>query len=119
VTRSLLLDEHFSPRLAALLGDRGVTALPVVGHPDLSGAADHVVLTWATRRGFVLVTEDGHDFMVLHNLALADRRTPAGLALTSPRRFPRTKNGMGVLADALKDLVLGGRAPEPGGVVWL
>lgn len=119
MTRSLLLDEHFSPRLAALLGDRGVTALPVVGHPDLNGAADDVVLAWATRRGFVLVTEDVHDFMVLHNLALADRRTPAGLALTSPRRFPRTKNGMGVLADALKDLVLGGRAPEPGGVVWL
>jgi hypothetical protein len=119
VIPTLLLDEHFSPRLVAPLGDRGVLAVPVVGHPDLNGAPDDAVLAWATREGFVLVTEDVHDFTVLYNLALADQRTPAGLVFTSARRYPRRRSGMGAFSVALADLVLGGRAPGPGEIVWL
>lgn len=119
MTPTLLLDEHFSPRLVAPLGDRGVLAVAVVGHPDLNGASDEVVLAWATRERLVLVTEDVHDFTVLHGLALADQRMPAGLVFTSARRYPRHRSRMAALSNALAELVLGGRAPGPGDIVWL
>jgi len=53
----LLIDMNFSPRLADLLVDAGHHAVywGTIGKPD---AEDFVILNWAKKNGYVIVTND-------------------------------------------------------------
>lgn len=119
MSQRLLLDEHYSPKIAVALCERGIDAVAAAGHAQLGGAPDDVVLAWATREEYCLLTENVRDFMQLFSQALDRGSTPAGLAFASARRFPRSAGGVGRLVQALADLVKDDRLPEPGNIHWL
>lgn len=107
----LLLDEMYPVRLAERLRDDGVDATAVLELPELVGASDRDVLTWATGAGRVVVTENIGDF---HRLA---GDAPAGLLLVRAGRWPRGRSGEQRLGDAV---VAWSRAGETSGATaWL
>ena len=98
----LLLDEHFAPEIARQLRDRrGHDVEAVSGNARLEMLSDALLLDYAMTVARVLVTENVVDFMPLHAERLARGAHHAGLILTSPRRFPRSKQGFGRLIEAL------------------
>jgi hypothetical protein len=90
VSVRLLLDEMFSPEIAAELVKRGHDVVAVAADPGLAGLPDEQVLEWATDQGRCVVTENVKDFEVLRRLSAAQGRTHAGLLYSGPRRFPVT-----------------------------
>jgi len=115
----LLLDEHFSPRLADALRSMGHDAVAVVERPDLVGRPDGVIWRCALAEARVLVTQDLADFGPLAAASVGSGRHP-GLVLVSSRTLPRSRDGIGRLASAVDSL-----AAEVGGaglddrVTWL
>jgi len=117
----LLLDEHYSPRIAEHLRAQGHDVTAVVARPELAGLADRTLITAARDDGRALVTENVGDFMPIAT-ELARTETPhAGIILTNPHRFPRSRDGMGRLIEALHDLLVA--CPQDDAfadrVVWL
>jgi hypothetical protein len=87
----LLLDEMYSPAVAAELRARGHDAASVhdPSHAHLSGAPDADVLAVAIDDGRVLVTENVRDYRPLEGQLLAAGSPHPGLLYTSNRQFPR------------------------------
>ncbi len=87
----LLLDEMYSPSLAAELRARGhdVVSVHDPGHGPTVGASDTDVLAAAQREERALVTENVRDYRPLEIGVLADGSHHAGLVYTSNRQFPR------------------------------
>ncbi|HET9257991.1 MAG TPA: hypothetical protein VFO16_22710, partial [Pseudonocardiaceae bacterium] len=61
-----------------------------------------------------LVTENVRDFTVL-----VRHTSHAGVLLVHARRWPRTRAGLPLLADALHRTISEGRLPRPGEISWL
>jgi predicted nuclease of predicted toxin-antitoxin system len=102
----LLLDEHYSPRIAEHLRARGHDVKAVAAQPDLAGLADRTLITAARRDGRALLTENAADFMPIVT-ELTRAGTPhAGIILANPHRFPRSRDSMGRLVEALHDLLV-------------
>lgn len=117
----LLLDEHYSPRIAEHLRARGRDVTAVAADPALAGLGDRLLLTTAYRDGRALLTENVGDFMQLA-MELAQTGTPhAGIILANPRRFPRSRHDMGSLVEAVHYLLVAhpGDDALAGRVVWL
>jgi hypothetical protein len=119
VTVRLLLDEMFSPEIAAELVKRGHDVVAVAADPGLVGLPDEQVLEWATDQGRCLVTENVKDFEILRRASAAQGRTHAGLLYSGPRRFPRDRRFVGALVAALDKLITAGQLPGPDEVGWL
>jgi predicted nuclease of predicted toxin-antitoxin system len=119
VSVRLLLDEMFSPEIAAELVKRGHDVVAVAADPGLVGLPDEQVLEWATDQGRCLVTENVKDYEVLRRAAVAQGRTHAGLLYSGPRRFPRDRRFVGVLVVALDKTIAAGQLPGPDEVGWL
>jgi uncharacterized protein YbjT (DUF2867 family) len=119
VTVRLLLDEMFSPEIAAELVKRGHDVVAVAADPELVGLPDEQVLEWATDQGRCLVTENVKDYEVLRRAAAAQGTTHAGLLYSGPRRFPRDRRFVGALVVALDKMIATGQLPGPGEVGWL
>jgi predicted nuclease of predicted toxin-antitoxin system len=119
VTVRLLLDEMFSPEIAAELVKRGHDVVAVAADPGLVGLPDEQVLEWATDQGRCLVTENVKDFEILRRASTAQGRTHAGLLYSGPRRFPRDRRFVGALVVALDKLITAGQLPGPDEVGWL
>jgi hypothetical protein len=87
----LLLDEMYSPAIAAELRARGhdVVSVHDPGHGLVAGASDADVLAAAQREERALVTENVRDYRPLEIGVLADGSHHAGLVYTSNRQFPR------------------------------
>jgi len=95
---ALLVDEMFSPLIAALLREDGHDALAVADHPVRATASDPYLAQWASQEGCRVVTENVRDFA-----ALAGGGDPAlRLLFTSSRRFPCSRRNPGPLVDALR-----------------
>lgn len=112
-SEALLLDEMFSPALAAALHDDGFDVVAVAGHPVPASAPDLQVATWAARENRRVVTENVRDFVPL----LTTVEPPLRLLLTSSRRYPRSRRNVGPLLEALRHW-LGGKAAR-GPMEWL
>jgi predicted nuclease of predicted toxin-antitoxin system len=102
----LLLDEHFSPTIAAQLQKQGYDVISVAErgsaeHAPLRQQSDEDLLRWARSEGRVLVTENIRDFMPIHQAFLACGDHHAGILFTSPRKFPRRTGTIGTLITAL------------------
>lgn len=97
----LLLDEHFSPRIAVQLRRRGHDVVAARERADLRGLrdADLFALMAAERRA--IVTEDASDFLPLVRAAVVRGTDHFGVVLTSSRQFPRTIRSIGRLVSAL------------------
>jgi predicted nuclease of predicted toxin-antitoxin system len=106
----LLLDEHFSPRIAAELRRRRHDVVAARGEPDLHGLSDAELLGHATAHRRALVTENVADFAELHRAAIVTGRRHFGVVFTSPRQFPRTTRAIGKLVRALDALLDAHRA---------
>jgi hypothetical protein len=113
VSARLLLDEMFSPEIAARLVKRGHDVVAVAAEPDLVGLPDEQLLDWATDQGRCLVTENVKDFEVLRRVTTAQGRTHAGLLYSGPRRFPRDRRFVGALVVALDTTIAAGQLPGP------
>lgn len=94
---SLLLDEMFSPALAASLRGEGFDVVAVAGHPLLAAAPDREVAAWAVGEQRRVVTENVRDF-----LPLLATEPSLRLLLTSSRRYARSRSNPGPLLQALR-----------------
>ena len=117
----LLLDEHFSFRIAEALRKRGHDVVAGVERAELREMPDEELLRCAHANGRVLVTENVRDFLPIHARFLNHGELHSGLVLTSVRKFPRTAAGFGLLIGALAALLE--RRPGDGSlrsdVLWL
>lgn len=98
---ALLLDEMFSPAIAARLRERGHDVISVADDPDLRSMPDEVLWTWAGTRKRRLVTENVKDFRPLLHQAEESGDRVTALLFTSNRTFPRSRRSMGPLVDSL------------------
>jgi len=101
VTVRLLLDEHFSPKIAAALRALGHDVMAVWDEPALRGVSDADLFAHAAMTGQRIVTENVRDFLPLAAAARAEGSPAAALLLLSPRRFDRGHGGFGSIVDAL------------------
>ena len=105
MTLRLLLDEHFSPEIARQLRSRGHDVIAARDRPDLHGLSDRALLGFATDDRRAIVTENVADFAELHRRSVLRRDPHAGIVFTSPRRFPRSRRGIGKIVRSLERLV--------------
>jgi Domain of unknown function (DUF5615) len=119
VSASLLLDEMFSPDIAAELVKRGHDVVAAAADPGLVGLADEQILEWATAQGRCLVTENVRDFEILRRAAAAQGRAHAGLIYSNPLRFSRDRRFVGALVAALDHMLTTAQVPGPSKVAWL
>lgn len=112
----VLLDEMYPPALAQRLRDNGHDVLAVLDvEVGLASRSDEDVLAWAARNHRCVVTENIADFARL----AGQGATHHGLIFVSAQRFPRTRNGLTRLTDALNALLDAKQLPRQDAVIWL
>jgi hypothetical protein len=97
----LLLDEHYSPRIAAELRKHGHDVVSAKERNDLRGLGDRELWKVASVEGRALVTENVADFMPLVREVWAEGADHLGVVFTSPRSLPR---GAGTIGRYVKRL---------------
>ncbi len=98
----LVLDEHYSLRIAQQLRQGGFDVIAVTERPtDLRQLDDESLLRWAHLERRVLVTENAQDFLPIHGQFLSQGEGHSGIVLTSPEQFSRSSSGIGRLVHAL------------------
>lgn len=117
----LLLDEHYSQRIAEDLRAKGHDVTAVVELSTPTGLADRTLFTVARDGGRALVTENVRDFIPIVTELARIGASHAGLILTNPHRFPRPRHGIGRLVVALGDLLVAYPQDEAlkDRIVWL
>lgn len=97
----LLLDEHYSPRIAGELRRRGHDVVAAHERPELHGLGDADLFALMAVERRAILTEDAADFLPLLGAATVRGTDHYGLVVTSPRQFPRTSRAIGRLVIAL------------------
>lgn len=97
----LLLDEHFSPRIAVQLRQRGHDVVAARERADLRGMSDADLFALMPAERRAILTEDAADFLPIECAATVRGTDHFGLVLTSPRQFPRMSRAIGRLVAAL------------------
>jgi predicted nuclease of predicted toxin-antitoxin system len=97
----LLLDEMFSPAIAAELRELGHDVIAVAVRPDLRSKSDDEIFAWASAQKRWLLTENVKDFRPIMLRALQAGLPSCGLLFTSSRAFPRSRKNPGSLIRAL------------------
>jgi Domain of unknown function (DUF5615) len=116
---ALLLDEMFSPAIAADLTARGIDCRAVVADPVLRALSDLEIFQTALTGERVIVTNNVPDFESLRRAHEAAGNRIPGLIYTSDLTFPRTKAYVSRLAAALAAAAAGHETARRGGVLWL
>jgi Domain of unknown function (DUF5615) len=98
---ALLLDEMFSPSIAAELRRRGHDVIAVASEPQLRSMTDTELYVWATAERRRIVTENVKDFRRL--VMRETDSTGPGVLFTSVRTYPRGRRAPGSLIAALDD----------------
>lgn len=119
MTGRLLLDELFSPTIAAALRKRDHDVVAVVERLDLRAMTDDEVFAWAVAEKRWLLTENVRDFRPILLRALQGGGPGIGLLFTSSRTFPRSRLNPGPLVDALHHWLAIGPPPPPMVEDWL
>ncbi len=107
----LLLDEHYSPRIAKQLRRRGHDVVAARERPELRGLSDEALFALMASQRRAIMTEDASDFLPIVRAATVRGTNHFGVVLTSPRQFPRTSRAIGRLVVAL-DAFLAGHPAE-------
>jgi hypothetical protein len=118
-TCSLVLDEMFSPAIAAALRDLGHDVAAVAERADLRSMTDGDLFAWSAADHRWLLTENVKDFRPIMLRALQAGGTAAGLLFTSSRAFPRSRKNLGPLIHALHAWLLAGPPAPPLTEDWL
>lgn len=121
MSRTLLLDEMISPKVAEGLRARGIDSYGIAERGHLHSLPDPDVLELATREQRILVTFNILDYQLLDRQWAAAGREHGGIVYVAHKTFPRLGGAVGQLVDALDDLVTQPRtdAPKPGGICFL
>ncbi len=101
----LVLDEHFSFRIAEQLRKKGCDVVAVAERAELREMSDKDLLRWAHANERAVVTENVQDFLPIHGEFLNHGEPHSGIVLTSPHRFPRSTSRIGALVKALAKLL--------------
>jgi predicted nuclease of predicted toxin-antitoxin system len=115
----LLLDEMFSPAIAAELRALGHDAIAVADRPGLRSKSDEEVFAWASAEKQWLLTENVKDFRPIMLRALPAGPLDCGLLFTSSRAFPRSRKNPGPLIRALHAWLDAGPPAPPATESWL
>jgi predicted nuclease of predicted toxin-antitoxin system len=115
----LLLDEMFSPAIAAELRERGHDVIAVADRPDLRAKSDEEIFAWASMEARWLLTENVKDFRPIMLRALPGGPPGCGLLFTSSRAFPRSRKNPGPLINALHAWLTAGPPAPPVTESWL
>jgi predicted nuclease of predicted toxin-antitoxin system len=115
----LLLDEMFSPVIAAALRDLGHDVTAIAENPALRALIDEEVFALASPRGQWLLTENVKDFQPILQQARPAGTPAACLLLTSSRAFPRSRKNPGPLISAIQAWLEAGPPPSPITEDWL
>lgn len=99
-----VLDEQLSPRIAALLRQRGHDVVAVGERSDLAGRRDRVILDIAAAERRAVITNNIKDFRPLAAERLARGRGHGGLILLPSKRI-RTRAAVEGLADAIERVI--------------
>jgi predicted nuclease of predicted toxin-antitoxin system len=97
----LLLDEMFSPAIAAELRQRGHDVIAVADRPDLRAKSDEEIFAWASAERRWLLTENVKDFRPIMLRVVSAGSPGCGLLFTSSRALPRSRKNPGPLINAL------------------
>ena len=115
----LLLDEMFSPAIAAELREIGYDVIAIADRPDLRSKSDEEVFAWASAERRWLLTENVKDFRPIMLRALQAGPPGCGLLFTSARAFPRSRKNPGPLMRALDAWLNAGPPAPPVTESWL
>ena len=115
----LLLDEMFSPAIAAELRALGHDVIAVVDRPDLRSKSDQDIFAWANTEKRWLLTENVKDFRPIMLQALSAGTPDCGLLFTGSRAFPRSRKSPGSLIRALDAWLTAGPPSPPITESWL
>jgi predicted nuclease of predicted toxin-antitoxin system len=114
----LLLDEMFSPTLAAALRDLGHDVIAVAERSELRSMTDGDIFVWAANDRRWLLTENVADFRPLL-LSTVQTEAKVGVLFTSSRGFPRSRKNLGPLINALDRWLRSGPPEAPITEDWL
>jgi predicted nuclease of predicted toxin-antitoxin system len=115
----LLLDEMFSPVIAAALRDLGHDVTAIAEQPALRAATDEEAFAFAAAQGQWLLTENVKDFQPILQQAMQAGTPAVGLLFTSSRAFPRSRRNPGPLIHAIHAWLTTGTPPPPLTEDWL
>ena len=115
----LLLDEMFSPRIAAELVERGYDCRSRVADPLLRQRPDDALFAVAVAEQRILVTENVVDFERLRRDRIADAAGVPPLIYTSGAAFPRDRRYVRRLVEALDGALKTDAVTRHGSVLWL
>jgi hypothetical protein len=107
-TTRLVLDEMFSPAIAAALRDLGHDVIAVAERNELRAMTDEEVFAWATAQRRWLLTENVKEFRPILLRALEAGTSTMGILYTSNRAFPRSRKNPGPLIQAIHAWLLHG-----------
>lgn len=107
-----MLDEMFSPAIAAILSERGHDVVAVAGRADLRSLSDGAIFDASVAEKRWLVTENVKDFRPILLSAMQAGTHVTGILFTSSRTFPRSRRDPAPLAEAL-DAWLKAGPPQP------
>jgi hypothetical protein len=116
----LLLDEHYSPKIAEALRNRGYDVVSAMGD-DFRGLGDRDLWTRASAEGLALMTENAADFMPLVREAAGAGERHFGVVFTSPHSMPRSPATVSLFVELLDVFLRDRPADEALGdaVYWL
>ncbi|MEP7022361.1 MAG: DUF5615 family PIN-like protein [Actinomycetota bacterium] len=114
----LLLDEMFSPVIAAALRDLGHDVTAIAEQPALRALTDEDVFAHAAAHGQWLLTENVKDFQPILQQARQGGTPTAGVLFTSSRAFPRSRKNPGPLIHALHAWLTTRTPPPPATEDW-
>lgn len=116
----LVLDHHYSPRVAEALQQRGHDVVAAVSE-GWEALDDDDLLAAATAAERSVLTADIRDFARIAGQWLAEGRPHHGIVFAASKSYPRRAAAIGHLVDALEDLMVTHPAPDAlaGRVVWL
>ena len=101
----LLLDEHYSPKIARRLRQRGRDVVAVGERRDLLGLADLELMRRMSAEQRAVLTSDAGDYIPLANSLVAAGHGHFGLILTSDRSLPRNRRTIGRFVRILDELL--------------
>jgi predicted nuclease of predicted toxin-antitoxin system len=114
----LLLDEMFSPAIAAELRQRGHDVIAVADRADLRSKSDEEIFAWASAERRWLLTENVKDFRPIMLRVVSAGPPGCGLLFTSSRAFPRSRKNPGPLTNALHAWLTDGPPAPPTTESW-
>jgi hypothetical protein len=116
---ALLLDEMFSPAIAAGLTARGIDCLALAADPLLRARSDLEIFERGLLEGRVIVTSNVPDFESLRRAREAFGGAVPALIYTSDLTFPRTRSYVSRLVAVLETAAASRAASRHGGILWL